>query len=133
MGGDATRIRAFRYLYGVDPCLELAINEMKPPGIIVAWEDTLPATLNGDVLFKHRYNVYIRLDNQSQASSPLTYGYLWRQIISAPVLGGTQNIRYVELLPEVNLMDTPGIMHAIDETRMDYCVGQFVFPEKGDS
>lgn len=133
MGGDASRIVGYRYLYGVESSLELAINKMLAPSLLVAWEATQPGNFDGQTIWKHIFSVYIRLANQSQAVSPIGYGSLWATIVNGAVNGTGRNIRTVNILSGLDIMDTPGIIHALDEDRMDYFVGRFVFPEIGDN
>ena len=133
MSDDASRIYEYRYVYGKEPRLELAINAMKAPSVMVAWSATLPGNFNGSEIWKHQFDVYIRLGNQANAVSAIGYAEVWARIVNGAVNGGSQNIRSVQLVTGADIMDTPGIIHIIDEERQDLFCGRFVIPEIGDN
>ena len=133
MAGEASRISAYHYLYGADNRLDLAINKMKPPSILVVFEGTQPGDFDGSTIWKHHFCVYIRVATAANMVLPLSYEDIWTLIVNEPVNGGAQNIRSVNLVDGVDIMDTPGIIHMLDEDRMDYFAARFVIPEIGDN
>lgn len=138
LNGDPTRIFPYHYIYGIDAPLETALYEVKPPCIMVAWENTLPGDFDGTTLWKHTVNVYMRTGNQALASPPITPAYLWWMIINLGVNSTAVNIRYTQILksgstPLVDIMDTPAIEHMKDENGMDFFIGRCTFPELGDN
>lgn len=132
MHDDPTRIYAYHYLYGEESKFDLALNEIKPPSILVAWEGTLGGNFNGYTIWKHRIGCYVRSSNMANVDVPTSYEYLFYTMVNGPVNGG-QNIRYINVLPTVDIMDTPQAIHMLDEERMDYFKVEMVFPELGDN
>ncbi len=126
--------------FGVENSLRLAIAEMESPSIIVAYLDLLGGNFNGETVWKHRLEAYIRPRNKatdpvtgrSSASAP----HLWWMMMNLPIFpndGGVNNIRYNELANgDLQLMDTPTLVRRTDELGADFFIGSLVFPEKGD-
>lgn len=139
LNGDAERIRGFHDLAGVDVPLRKAVYEMSAPGILIAYAGTLPqSTQWGEGVFKHRVYCCMVLGNQAQSDAPIGYGTFWKKIIgSGPVKGWDQvagaNIRSVQLVEGLEIMDTPGVLRQMDEDGIDYFEGVFAFPEIGDN
>jgi len=132
MGNDASNIKAYHYLYGPDHRLAEAIYKMSAPSIMVVWDGTDGGNFNGYQIWKHRFNVYMRIGNQTGTETPAGYETLWYHVCNGSVSGG-QNIRYTELIPgKTDIMDTPTITHMLDGEQMDYFCGVFNIPEIGD-
>lgn len=133
-GGDANcRISAFHYRLGAEHSLREAVYKMPAPSVLVTWEGTLAGGFDGSTIWKHRIGVYVRMGNMAGRTDPVGYADLWSIICNGKPQGKPQNIRYLNLLPELEIMDTPSIAHALDEDGIDYFRGEFVFPEIGDN
>ena len=126
------RITAFHYLLGADHRLAEAIYKMPAPSMLVTWEGTLGGNFNGYTIFKHRIAVYLRMGNAAGATDPVGYEQLWWTICNRPPQGSSQNIRYINILPGLDIMDTPSIAHLLDEDQIDIFRGEFMLPEIGD-
>lgn len=133
MSNDSERISAFHYLPGTDYRLAERIEKMKNPETVVAWDATLPGNFDGATIWKHRFNVYVRAGNQVNAADPKSFEYLWWAMVNRPVTGFGQNLRYLNLVSGLDIMETPGIRHMLDENLQDYFCATFVFPEIGDN
>ena len=132
-GNPAVRIYAYHYLFGQDFRLAEAIQKMPAPSIMAVWEGTLAGNFDGSTLFKHRVALYIRMGNAGGNLDPVGYEDLWWTICNAKPTGASQNIRYLNLLPALEIMDTPGITHLTDGEALDIFRSEFVFPEIGDN
>ena len=132
-GNPSIRITAFHYLLGQDHRLAEAIERMPAPSILAAWEGTLGGNFNGYSVWKHRVVVYIRMGNAAGNLAPLGYEKLWWLICNGIPTTSTQNIRYTNLLPALDIMDTPTATHLLDAELMDIFRTEFVIPEIGDN
>ena len=132
-GVPLVRINAFHYRLGQEHRLAEAIEKLTAPSILVAWEGTLPGNPNGAEMFKHRIGVYIRMGNAAGNVDAMGYEDLWWTICNAKPTGSSQNIRYMNLLPALEIMDTPGIIHLTDADLIDIFRSEFIFPEIGDN
>jgi len=73
------------------------------------------------------------MGNAAGLTDPVGYEDLW-WIVCNKLPGGSQtNIRYMQLYPGLDIMDTPSVAHALDEDLVDRFVGTFVIPEIGDN
>jgi hypothetical protein len=133
MNGDPTRIAAFHYLYGPNVPLEKAIYEMLAPSILIVFDKTQPGNFNGCTIWKQHICGYVRAANTAANVAPVSYEQLWWLIVNSPVNGGTQNIRSVNVLPRLQIMDTPSITRGADADGIDWFRFNFVFPELGDT
>ena len=132
--GNATcRINAFHYRLGAEHRLAEAVYKMPAPSILVAWEGTQGGNFNGYQIWKHRIAVYLRMGNMAGSSTPVGYEDLWWTICNRPPEGASTNIRCISILPELDIMDTPSIVHLLDEDQIDIFRGEFVIPEIGDN
>ncbi|MGD0497529.1 MAG: hypothetical protein ABSC23_03735 [Bryobacteraceae bacterium] len=133
-GGNATvRIAAFHYRLGSDSRLMEVVFKMPAPSILVTWEGTEGGNFDASTIFKHRIAVYFRMGNMAGSNDPVGYEDLWWTVCNRPPNGKGVNIRYLNILPELDIMDTPSVAHLLDEDRMDIFRGEFVIPEVGDN
>jgi hypothetical protein len=132
MNGNPGNIQPFEYFYGQDKSLEVAVQSITAPGILVAWLGTHGGNFDGMTIWKHRVGAFVRMANIQGAAQPNGYEYLFYTMFNSPVNGGTVNIRYVNLLPNVDIMDTPTAAMRTDVDRFDYQEIEMVFPEIGD-
>jgi hypothetical protein len=127
------RIYAHHYRLGAEYRLAERIYKMPAPSMLVAWDGDLGGNFNGQTIWKHRFNVYFRMGNAAGLSEPVGYEDLWSIVCNQPPAGSEVNIRYMQLYPGLDIMDTPGVAHALDEDLQDRFVGTFVIPEIGDN
>ena len=126
------RITGFHYLLGQEHRLAEAIYKMPAPSMLVAWDGTQGGNFNGQSIWKHRFNLYFRMGNAAGLAAPVGYEELWWLVCNQPATNSPVNIRYMQLYPGLDIMDTPSVAHALDEDLQDRFVGTFVIPEIGD-
>jgi len=81
IGGNGSNIRAFMEGLATDNNLRLAILQMPPGSVLVAWNGTTPRRLTGGSLhFAHRFSIYLRAPEQD---STATYADLFWLLVSA--------------------------------------------------
>jgi hypothetical protein len=132
--GLEVRIWAHRFLPGQDLNLTEAIYKMPSPSILVAWEGTQGGNFSGYAMWKHRVCVYLRAGNAAGVESPLGYEDLWALVCNGiPATLSTVNLRYTNLLPDLDIPDTPSIARLQDTEQMDIFRAEFIFPEIGDN
>lgn len=140
MADDPLNIYGHSYQYGAETSLALAINAQRSPSILVAYLDLLGGNFDGMTVWKHRLTAYIRPKNAAtgtvggmgggRASSPQ---HLFWLMMNKPVLGGSQNFRYTELMSGLLLCDAmPSLTHQQDEQGADLFSCNLVIPEIGD-
>jgi hypothetical protein len=132
-GSVVARIDAFHYRLGAENTLQMAVYKMPAPSLLVAWEGTLGGNFNGATIWKHRMGVYFRMGNMAGVLGPVGYEDLWYQTVNGVPTGSSRNIRYLNLMTGLDIMDTPSVSHAVDEDRIDYFRGEFLYPEIGDN
>jgi hypothetical protein len=131
--GPIVRIDAYHYLLGQELRLAETIYKMPAPSTLVVWEGTQGGNFSGYVIWKHRIAVYLRMGNAAGIVEPVGYEDLWWTICNGIPSTSTVNIRYTNILPELDIMDTPSIAHLLDEDQIDIFRGEFVLPEIGDN
>jgi len=127
------RIYAHHYRLGAEYRLAERIYKMPAPSMLVAWDGDQGGNFNGQTICKHRFNVYFRMGNAAGLTDPVDYEQLWWIACNQPPTASPVNIRYMQLYPGLDIMDTPGVAHALDEDLQDRFVGTFVIPEIGDN
>ena len=132
-GGSSPRITAFHYMAGSDHSLREALVKMSAPSMLVVWEATGSAGGGGAYLWKHRLGVYIKMANSANSLTPVGYEDIWWSICNGLPTGSAVNLRYMQLLPSLDIMDTPTIVHVTDEDQIDRFKATFIFPEIGDN
>jgi hypothetical protein len=133
MNGDVSNIYAYHYRPGTEHRLAEALFKMRAPSVMVYWDGTQGGNFDGYTLFKHRFSVAIRAANQANVDTPVSYEDIWHLITTGAVNGATQNIRQINIVPQVDLMETPSVAHMVDGEEMDYFMGTFILPEIGDT
>jgi hypothetical protein len=85
IGGNTSNIRAFMEGLAIDSNLRLAVLQMPPGSILIAWNGTTPRRLSGGALhFAHRFSLYLRAPEQE---STATYADLFWLVVSAKPTG----------------------------------------------
>ena len=130
MGG---RISAFHFRLGQEHRLAEAIYKMPAPSMLVAWEGTKGGNFDGQTIWKHRWGIYYRMGNAAGVADPVGYEDLWSITCNRPPGGSGPNIRYLQIYPGLDIMDTPSIDHELDEDLIDRFKGVFIIPEIGDN
>jgi hypothetical protein len=135
--GSTSLVVGHEYLYGVDNSLIRAINEMPGPSVLIVYLDLIGGQFSGMQVWKHRLEVYIRPKNAATGPAPgSSPPHLWWLMMNSvvPFLGGTQNIRYARLLPNLFPVDAmPHLTHRQDENGADLFCGSIVIGEQGDA
>jgi len=132
-GAPTCRIGTFHYRLGVEHRLAEAIYKMPAPSMLLAWDGTQGGNFDGQTIWKHRFSLYFRMGNAIGLSEPMGYEELWWTVCNKPPTGSAAGIRYMELYPGLDIMDTPSVAHALDEDLQDRFVGTLVIPEIGDN
>lgn len=134
MGGSSSNISGHTFSYGEENSLVRSIFAMTSPSILIAYLDLLGGNFDGQTIWKHRLEAYIRPKNDASGSEGSSPPHIWWMMMNLSILGTTRNIRQTSLLSgSLMLMDTPTLTHRQDETGMDFFVGTLVFPEYGDN
>ncbi len=130
---SVVRIDAFHYRLGDEFRLTEAIYKMAAPSMLIAWEGTQGGNFDGATIWKHKFGVYYRMGNAAGVDDPLGYEDLfWLTCNSIPT-GNSVNIRYISFVSGVDIMDTPSVIHSVDEDGIDIFKAVFVVPEIGDN
>lgn len=133
MNGNPENIYAWHYISGSDQALKSALSAMKRPSMLAAFEGAQPGNFNGSTLVKDRIAVYYRPPNQAGEVAPAGPEEIWWMMNNLPVLGGTMNLRFIELLPgKWQTCDTPSLEHMVDTEGEDWWCAHYVFPQWGD-
>jgi len=132
-GNPVCRISPFHYRLGQEYRLAEVIYKMPAPSMMVAWDGTQGGNFNGQSIWKHRFKVYFRMGNAAGLTDPVGYEDLWSIVCNGVPTGSPVNIRYMQIYPGLDIMDTPGVAHALDEDLEDRFVGVLVIPEVGDN
>lgn len=127
------RISAFHFRLGQEHRLAEAIYKMPAPSMLVAWEGTKGGNFDGQTVWKHRWGIYYRMGNAAGVAAPVGYEDLWWITCNRPPGGTGPNIRYLQIYPGLDIMDTPSIDHELDEDLIDRFKGVFIIPEIGDN
>jgi hypothetical protein len=132
-GAPTCRIAAFHYRLGLEHRLAQAIYKMPAPSMLLAWDGTQGGTFDGQTIWKHRFSLYFRMGNAVGQSEPMGYEELWWTLCNQPPTGSAVCIRYMNVYPGLDIMDTPSVAHALDEDLQDRFVGTIVINEIGDN
>ena len=132
-GNPIIRITPFHFRFGQEFRLAEAIYKMPAPSTLVAWEGTLGGNFDGQCIWKHRIAVYLRMGNMAGNLDAVGYEDLWWTLCNQAPNSNSQNIRYTNLLPALDLMDTPTVTHLLDSEQMDIFRTEFILPEIGDN
>src|ERR1035441_3738225 len=101
------RITAFHYRLGDEQRLTEAVFKMPAPSILVAWEGTQGGNFDGSQVWKHRFGVYLRMGNMAGSNDAVGYEDLWWMVCNVPPQDSPVNIRSMNILPGLDIMDTP--------------------------
>lgn len=124
------------YFYsGEENSLIRTLGQMKSPSILIAYLDYVGGNFDGMTVWKHRLNMYIRPRNKASNGTSASAQHLWWMAMNLPVAvpEAAPNIRYVNLVPNLDIMDTPLLKHQTDELGQDFFVSTMVIPEIGDA
>jgi len=139
IGGTASNIRAFMEGLATDNNLRLAILQMQPGSILVAWNGTTPRRLAGGALhFAHHFSLYLRAPEQN---STATYADLFSLLVSAIPSGGEswQSLLHFQIDPGCYPMDLDlpsaqrnTVVVSADGATLDYFEVQATLVEQGN-
>ena len=139
IGGDGNNIRAFMEGLATDNNLRLAILQMPPGSILVAWNGTTPRRLTGGSLhFAHRFSIYLRAPEQD---STATYADLFWLLVSAIPTGAPswESLLHFQIDPDCYPMDMDlpsaqrnTVVVSADGATLDYFEVQATLVEQGN-
>lgn len=140
LDGDTSSISGHHFLFGAEVSLAKRVYNMNAGTILIAYLDLIGGNFSGMGVWKHRLEVYIRPKSAVPGSGAGPIGcspyHLWYLLMNKPVTSispGTLNLRQVELLPGLTLLDAmPPLRYTPDENQSDLFTGSLVYPETGD-
>lgn len=128
------RISVHHFMTGMSAQLAKAIYEMPAPSIMVVWKDTKGGNFSGSCMWRHRISIYMRMANSPKGTpDALDYEHIWWIICNDIPNGSPVNLRYLNFLPNLEIMDSPEPAQKVDADGVDMLYGEFVFPEIGDT
>jgi hypothetical protein len=139
IGGDDNNIRPFMEGLADHNNLRLAILQMPPGSILVAWNGTTPRRLTGGALhFAHRFSIYLRAPEQN---STATYADLFWLLVSAIPTGAPSwsSLLHFQIDPDCYPMDLDlpsaqrnTVVVSADGATLDYFEVQATLVEQGN-
>jgi hypothetical protein len=132
VGGDETRIYAYQDRYPKNVSLEMAKYQMPAPGIMVAYQSTVPGSFGGFEAWKHELSISLRAGEDSGDDTPSGYYRLFRLIVKGIPTGEEQAMQYLTVHPSCQPMDTPMMRRQTDAMGVDYFEISMLFTEIGD-
>ncbi len=132
MAGDPNNISAHQFYPGTERSLASVVANMNAPSILVVWKGTLGGNFDGMHVWKHPFEIYIRTGNAAELETPAGPGHVWWLMMNKPVNNWTLNIRQIQIMNGVDIMDLPSISHRQDEELTDYFCASVTIPEIGD-
>jgi len=135
MNGKPELIRGHLFAPGVETSLTRAVAAMTAPGILIAFKGQVQGAANeqGASLVKHQFDVFVRIGNLAGDQAGSSYEDLWHSMVNDLPQDSPVNIRYITLLPETEIMDTPYPAIVQDEDGNDFLRAVFSIPEIGDN
>ena len=109
MGGTGN-ISAYHFIPGVNVTLSQAIVQMPSPSLLVAHAGISGGNFDGETIFKHHIQIWVRLASQAGVGSPTTYERIWYYIMNDTVNSGPGNIWNTDLIVETGsaaMVDLP--------------------------
>ena len=139
LGGDGNNIRAFMEGLASDNNVRVAILQMPPGSILVAWNGAGPRRLSGgSVQFAHRFSLFLRAAEQDSGS---TYADLFWLLVSAKPTGAQswESLLHYQIDPGCFPMDLDlptaqrnTVMVSADGATLDYFEVQVTLVEQGN-
>jgi hypothetical protein len=130
-GNTVVRISAFHYLLGQERQYLRAIYEMPAPSMLVVWRGDVGGEQMTQV--RHKYEIHCRMGNAAGQEDPVGYEQLWNLFCNAAPTGFPRNIRYINILPGLEIMENlPTCELPQDRDEIDRFVITLVIPEIGD-
>jgi len=130
--GDPERIFAYHDLYPKRVSLELAKYQMPAPGVMVAWQGTVPGSFGGFEVWKHEFSIFLRAGEQFEDDPPTGYYRLFRLITKGVPTSNGQPLLNATVHPSCHPMEVPPIRRQTDQEGIDYFEVSVSFTEIGD-
>lgn len=127
--GREEAIFAYHDIYPAKSSVALAIIELQPGQIMVAWNGTSPAAAPLG-FWSHNVKVYIRAAEESETLDPEGYYELFRLIFDGVPEGQSLTMRQMEQIPECDPMENETIVRSSDAEGIDYFEVDLNFTEK---
>src|SRR5262252_8918010 len=134
--GGAQNITGHYYYSGEENSLMKTLGQMRAPTILLAYLAMLGGNFDGQTMWKHQINLYVRprnkasdaLNGRNSASAPHLYWMALNLPITVP--RPADSIRYIDLVDEnLMLMETPSLLHQVDELGQDFFYSTLTFVE----
>jgi hypothetical protein len=127
--GDENSIFAYHDVYPTKSSLALAVIELKPGQIMVAWNGSAPGpTPMG--FWTHNIKVFLRGVEEKEGIDPEGYYDLFRLIFDGIPEGQALTMRQIEFVPECDPMANESISRTSDIEGVDYFEIDFDFVER---
>jgi hypothetical protein len=130
VGGDDDVIFCYLDAFPSTVSLAHAVHTMPTPGIMVAWQGTVPASFGGMDVWKHHLTLFVR------ATAAATYGSIFRLVTKGtPATDNPGNVPMSNYTVHENCypMDLPLIERRTDAEGLDYFEIPLSFTEIGDN
>ena len=132
VSGDPERIFAYHDRYPKNVSLELAKYQMPAPGIMVAWQGTVPGSFGGFEVWKHEFSIFLRAGEQFEDDPPTGYYRLFRLITKGVPTSGSLPISNTTVHPSCHPMEVADWSRQTDAEGIDYFEVAVTFTEIGD-
>lgn len=127
--GDENSIFAYHDVYPSKSSLALAVIELKPGQIMVAWNGSGPAPAPMG-FWQHNVKVFLRGAEERDDVDPEGYYDLFRLIFDGVPAGQALPMRSIEFVPECDPMSNESISRSSDIEGVDYFEIDFNFVER---
>lgn len=127
--GKEEAIFAYHDVYPAKSSVALAIVELEPGQIMVAWNGTAPAAAAMG-FWQHNVKIFIRAEEEVETLDPDGYYELFRLIFDGVPEGQELTMRQLEQIPECDPMENETIDRSTDAEGVDYFEVNLTFTEK---
>lgn len=127
--GKEEAIFAYHDIYPAKSSVALAVVELEPGQIMVAWNGTTPAAAAMG-FWQHNVKVFIRAAEEVESLDPDGYYELFRLIFDGIPEGQELTMRQLEQIPECDPMENETVVRSTDAEGVDYFEVDLSFTEK---
>lgn len=127
--GNEEAIFAYHDIYPAKSSVAMAVLELEPGQIMVAWNGTTPAAAPMG-FWRHNVKIFVRAAEEVQTLNPEGYYELFRLMFDGVPDGQTLTMRQMEMIPECDPMESETIVRSSDIEGTDYFEIDLNFTEK---
>lgn len=127
--GNEEAIFAYHDIYPAKSSVALAVVELQPGQVMVAWNGTTQAAAAMG-FWQHNVKIFIRAAEEVEGLNPDGYYELFRLIFDGVPEGQTLTMRQLEQIPECDPMENETIVRSTDGEGVDYFEVNLSFTEK---